>query len=75
MRGISTAGTVALWPNNVVPYVVEKYFSEEDRIVIAAVSFFLYITLSHCYNWSLWCSIEESQYGNSMAVGPSYHWL
>ncbi len=36
-RGITAFGSRGLWPDNVVPYVVEDKFSKKDRIIIAAV--------------------------------------
>jgi hypothetical protein len=36
-RGILAFGSGGLWPNNVVPYVVEDKFSKKDRIIIASV--------------------------------------
>jgi hypothetical protein len=37
-RGIVNAASSALWPNNVVPYVLDAAFTSTDRAVIAAVS-------------------------------------
>jgi hypothetical protein len=37
-RGIVNAASSALWPNNVVPYVLEAAFTTSDRAIIAAVS-------------------------------------
>jgi hypothetical protein len=37
---IVTADSSTLWPNNVVPYVLEAVFTSADRAIIAAVTIF-----------------------------------
>jgi hypothetical protein len=46
-RGILTGGTPALWPNNEVPYQLEGVFDTDDRVVIAAVKIYFYLSISY----------------------------
>ncbi len=40
-----TVGTTALWPNNEVPYVLLSDFTNEEKDIIAAVTFYTMLTV------------------------------
>jgi hypothetical protein len=48
-RAIVLAASSAQWPNNEVPYDLEKAFTKEGRAIIAAVSMLLYTYCSKSY--------------------------